>query len=400
MTFSIREFCLDGPRRPILQAAAILAAALALAGCNKVASANKEEESASRAPSNPLEIHADEAMMQRIKIGEPRMAQVGGSLIVAARVDVDETRVGRVGAPVMGRITELDVREGQQVTRGQMIAMLNSTGLSDAQLSLLKAISQQQLAQRAVERAEQLLNAGVIGTAELRRREAELTQANADIAASRDQLRILGLPQDALENLERTRSINSTLRITANMDGTVLQRHIAIGEVIEPADTLVEIADLGNLWLIADIPEQSAGNVVAGQSVDAEIAALPGQQIHGTLSFVSATVNPETRTVRARMDLPNPNRKYKPAMLATMTIHDPTQQKLVVPSAAVVRDDGKEMVFVETAPGDYMLHEVTLGEERGGNRVVIDGLQPGQRIIVDGAFHLNNERIRLVIQGV
>ena len=368
-------------------------------GCNKVASANKEEAAPAKVASNPLEIRADASMLQRIKLGEPAWAQVGGSLTVAARVEVDESRVGRVGAPVMGRVTELDANEGQSVTRGQVLAVLNSTGLSDAELGLLKAMSQQQLAQRSVERAEQLLSAGVIGSAELRRREAELVQAAADVSASRDQLRILGIPQDALETLEKTRSINSLLRITANMDGTILQRRIAIGQVIQPADTLVEIADLSNVWLVADVPEQQAASVVTGQQVEAEIEALPGQKIRGKLSFVSATVNPETRTVRARMDLANPNRKYKPSMLATMELHDPTQKKQVIPSAAVVREGNQEHVFVQLEPDRFVLREVKLGEEQGGRRVLIDGIQTGEHIVVDGAFHLNNERKRLAVQG-
>jgi cobalt-zinc-cadmium efflux system membrane fusion protein len=299
----------------------------------------------------------------------------------------------------MGRVTELEVREGQTVKRGDMIAVVNSTALSDSQLGLLKAISQEQLARRSVERAEILLNSGVIGSAELRRREAELTQASADVAASRDQLRILGMPEDMLQNLEKTRSINSLLRINATIDGTVLQRKIAVGQVIQPADTLIEIADLSSLWLVADVPEQNAGILSAGQAVEAEITALPGSSIRGKLAFVSAMVTQETRTVRVRMDLPNPKQRYKPAMLATMIVYDPTQKRQVIPATAVVRDGNSEMVFVQRGADKFELKPVTLGGERGGMRVLLDGIQPGEQIVVDGAFHLNNERIRLSVQG-
>ena len=373
--------------------------AIMLAGCNNAVSRNKEEAAPQNALPNPLEIRATPALMERLKVGEVSWTDVGGTIEVAARVEVDETRVARVGAPVMGRITELDIREGQQVTRGQVLAVLDSTGLSEAQLGLLKAMSQQQLAQRAVERAEQLLNAGVIGSAELRRREAELAQATAEVAASRDQLRILGMPKDALENLERTRSINSLLRVTAKTDGTVLERKVAVGQVIQPADTLAEIADLTQLWLVADVPEQNAGTLTAGQTVRAEVLALPGVPIRGKLSFVSVTVNPETRTIRVRMDLPNPHHKYKPAMLATMTISDRAQRKRVIPAAAVVRDGNKDYVFVQSGPDVFTLRPVTLGEEFGGQRVLVDGLRSGEKIVVDGAFHLNNERTRLSVLG-
>ncbi|MEQ1946750.1 MAG: efflux RND transporter periplasmic adaptor subunit [Bryobacteraceae bacterium] len=397
---SFRRCAKYASSRGAWRAAFLLALATLLAGCGKVESSNAKEEKAEPKPaSNPMEIHATQNLMERVKVGEPSWAEVGGSIEVAARVDVDETRIARVGSPVMGRIAELDVREGQQVTRGQVLAVLNSTGLSDAQLGLLKAMSQQQLAQRAVERAEQLLSAGVIGTAELRRREAEVAQATADVAASRDQLRILGMPQDALETLERTRSINSVLKVTATTEGTVMTRHVAVGQVIQPADTLAEIADLTSLWMVADVPEQNAGTLSAGQEIQAEVSALPGVPIRGKLAFVSATVNAETRTIRVRMDLPNPKHRYKPSMLATMTIADRAQRKQVIPSAAVIRESDKEHVFVQSAPDVFTLRPVTLGDEFGGRRVLIDGIRPGEKIVIDGAFHLNNERIRLSVQG-
>ena len=92
-------------------------------------------------------------LMQRVKLGAPSFTEVGGSLSVAARIEVDETRIARVGSSVGGRITKFDVREGQEVSGGQLLAVLNSTGLADAQLAFLKAASQQQLAERAVARA-------------------------------------------------------------------------------------------------------------------------------------------------------------------------------------------------------------------------------------------------------
>lgn len=358
-----------------------------------------EGAAASPAKSNPMEIEATESLLPRIKIGEASYSQIGASISVAARLEVDETRVARVGSPVMGRIIELDVLEGQQVTAGQLLAVVNSTGLSAAQLAYMKALSQEQLAQRAVARAQQLLDAGVIGSAELRRREAELSQATAEVTGTRDELVVLGMSEEAIARVRDTRTIDSKARVLASRSGTVVQRRVTVGQVIQSADTLAEIADLNSLWLVADVPEQAAGALVAGQTVEAEIAAMPGHAIHGKLSFVSALVNPETRTIRARMDLPNPNQKYKPSMLATMMMKDPTQRKQVVPLTAVVREGNIEHIFVQTSPNRFLLRPVTLGEQFGNQRVVLDGLRAGERIVVDGAFHLNNERVRLSIQG-
>jgi cobalt-zinc-cadmium efflux system membrane fusion protein len=378
-----------------------LAGVCFLAGCHRASSqaADKSATPASKPSVNALEITAAPSILERIKVGEPSVADVGASLTVAARLEVDERLVARVGSPVMGRVAQALVHEGEQVRSGQVLAYLNSTGLNDAQLGFLKALSQLQIDQRAVARARQLLDAGVIGTAELQRREAEQNQTAVELSAARDQLKVLGIPEESIATLEKTRSVNSESRVVATIDGTVLSRKITVGQVVQPADTVFELADLSNLWLAADVPEEVAGNLTAGMAVDAEVSAFPGQNITGKLSFVSATVNPETRTVRVRMDLANSRQQYKPAMLATMTLKNQRERKTVVPSTAVVREEDKEHVFVQIAPDRFVLRPVMLGDEFGAKRVLIDGLRPGEKIVVEGAFHLNNERRRLALRG-
>lgn len=378
----------------------LLAAVAIVAGCNRENAATATAPSpAASAPADPMEITPAANVRSRLKIGEPVTAEVGASITVAARVEVDETRVTRVGSPVMGRINSVGAHEGQDVQKGEVLAQLNSTGLSDAQLSFLKSLSQKQVAQRAVERAQVLLNADVIGSAELQRREAELVQASAELDAARDQLSLLGMPPEAVDELQKTRSIHSVSRVVASMDGTVLARKATLGQMVQPADTVFEIADLSQVWLIADVPEQNAGKLAEGQLVEAEISALPGQIIHGKLAFVSHTVNPETRTVRARMNLPNPSRRFKPAMLATMVLKEQTEKQQVIPAAAVVRENDAEHVFVQRGSDTFVLRPVTLGSEFSGRRVLLEGVQPGEKIVLDGAFHLNNERRRRALRG-
>ena len=326
-------------------------------------------------------------------------AQVGAAVTVAARVEVDETRVNRVGASIMGRISELRVREGQEVRRGQLLALVHSTGLSDAQLAFLKAVSQRQVAQRAVERAQVLLKADVIGSAELYRREAELAQASAELDAARDQLTLLGMPREAIAALEKTRNLNSMSRVVASMAGTVLDRKVTLGQVIQPGDILCEIAELSRVWLVADVPEGNAGHLAVGQEVDAEVSAFPGWTIHGKLAFVSATVNRETHTVRVRIDLPNLDRKLKPAMLATMVLKDAAERRQVVPAPAVVREGNDDFIFIQRDSDTFVLRQVTLGGEYNGNRIVVAGVQPSDKIVIEGAFHLNNERRRRAVRG-
>jgi cobalt-zinc-cadmium efflux system membrane fusion protein len=376
-----------------------VSASLLLAGCSVLGSREQKPESVP-ASRNPLEIKTAPALLEQVKIGPPVWAQVAGSLRVPGRVEVDETRMARVGSPVTGRITELEVLEGQTVKRGQILATLHSSELSDAQFDFLKAYSQQQLARRATLRARQLLEAGVIGEAELQRREAEFSQASAEVSSARDELKVLGMSEEAIARLEATRTVNSLSHIVASIDGTVLERKITIGQVVQPADTLFVLADLSHVWLVAEVPEQTSGHLAAGKAVEAEIAAFPGEQIQGVLSLVSATVNPETRTVRIRMNLPNPAGKYKPAMLATMVLKDRPENRLMIPASAVVREGAGEHVFVQTGPDTFVLRQVTLGGEFGDGRAVISGLRPGEKIVLDGAFHLNNERKRIAAQGL
>jgi membrane fusion protein, heavy metal efflux system len=380
---------------------ALCAAALLTSGCGQKPAAR--EASAPAPPKsegvNQNVIHVDDNLRGRIRVGPPGAAEVGEEITVTARVAVDEARVMRIGSPVLARVLSLAVQEGQEVQEGQLLAEVNSVQLADAQLDFLKSMSQRQMARRAVDRARILRDAEVIGVAELQRREAESEQAAADLDAARDRLLQLGMTLEAVSTLEKTRAIRSSSGITASMSGTIMARQIRVGQVVQPADTMFEIADLSRVWLVADVPEQNASAVTVGNAVEAEVTAIPGRVFRGRLSFVSATLNPETRTVRARMDLTNPKRELKPEMLASMKFRHLVEHRQVVPATAVVRDGDAEYVFLERDGSTYELTQVSLGREEEGRRVVLNGICPGSRVVLDGAFHLNNERRRRALRG-
>jgi cobalt-zinc-cadmium efflux system membrane fusion protein len=372
-------------------------AAFTSTGCAKAHS--QPTERASAPARDPSAVAADDTLQRRLKVGEVPLETVNEAMDAPGRVETNEQRMARVNASLSGRIISVQAVEGDSVKRGQVLATYFSTELAEQQNALLKANVQKSLAERAVTRGQQLLAADVIGAAEVQRREADLQQAAADAASARDQLLALGMPEEDLAAVERTRTVNSVARIVASMDGTVVERRITIGQVLQVGETAFTISDLSSLWLVADVPEEISAGVKSGKLVRAEVNALPGQIISGTLTYVSAVVNPETRTVRARMDLPNPQGAYKPAMLATMMISNPAHKQKILPLTATVREENKEYCFVETSAGHYSLHEVQLGGEAGDGRILVSGVSPRERIVLDGAFHLNNERKRLLLQG-
>ncbi len=375
-------------------AAAVL---LLAAGCKSSSHLNAARKPAT--DSNPLEIQVSPALREQLTVGEPSWKEVAASLQVAARVETDATRMARIDSPVNGRIVKLLVLEGERVRRGQVLATLHSTALSDTQFSFIKAYSQQDLDEKSLERARQLLAANVIGSAEVQRRQAEVLQATAEVAAYRQQLRALGVADATIDRLETTRKLNSEYQIDASISGTVLARKITIGQIVQPAEVTFVVADLSQVWLVADVPEQDAAELRVGKRVEAQIPALPDVKIAGKLSYVSPIVDPQTRTIATRMELPNPKGLFKPAMLASMTYEDAEQKKEVVPSTAVVREDNQDHVFVETGPRRFILREVTLGPEYGDVRVLEDGVHPGEKIVLTGAFNLNNQRKHNAIEG-
>ncbi len=380
---------------PMVRTLALVTAALfalLLGACSK------QQPPAAHAPRDPLFLPAAPELVQAVQIGAVTLAEVRETQRVPGRIEVDETRMARVGAPVAGRITDLNVKVGDVVRRGKVLATINSTDLSTAQLSYLKARSQEALAARAAARAQQLLQADVIGSVEVQRREAELTQARAEVNAARGQLRVLGMAESAIEKLAQSGSITSHSHIVASMSGVVIERKVTEGQVVQPADAVALIADLSRVWVVADLPEQSAGEVRPGESVIVEVPALPDGKIEGRLTFVSPTVDPDTRTVRARLDLDNAERRYKPAMLANVMVKGKLEKRPTIPGEAIVREENRDYVFVPVE-GGYRLHPVTLGAEYEGDRVVVSGLKPDAKLVVRGAFHLNNERKRRALEA-
>ncbi len=365
-----------------------------LLGCQQ-----KSDNPPVRQAADPALVVASAELLSLLKLAEVGARPVAETLRVAGRIGFDEQRLARIGATVTGRVTQIDALLGQAVGKGDVLARLNSSELSSQQLAYLKARAQLELNRRNVERAKSLFEADVIGAAELQRRESEFQISVAETRAAADQLTLLGVSPTAIERLGRQGAVDSVTPVVSTLGGVVVEQKLAQGQVVQPADALFVVADLSRLWAIAQVPEQQVSQVKVGQSVSIEVPALGNEKLVGKLIFVGQTIDPETRTVLVRTSLDNADGRLKPAMLASMLIEARPVDRLVVPASAVVRENDEDHVFVAEGDAAFRLLKVKLGPEQGGIRVVQSGLKGGERLVVDGAFHLNNERNRQEMEG-
>ncbi|MBI3531233.1 MAG: efflux RND transporter periplasmic adaptor subunit, partial [Burkholderiales bacterium] len=312
------------------------------------------------------------------------------------RIEANERQVSRIGATVTGRVTQVLAELGDAVRPGQTLAQVSSPELTTSQLAYLRASSGLSLAERAVDRARQLIQADVIGSAELQRRESELSIARAEKRAAEDQLRLLGLPSAAIERLRTEGSLNSEASVMARQAGVVIDRKVSQGQVVQPGDQLFTVADLSNVWVVGALPEQAARSVQRGQVVEIEVPAID-QKFSGKVVFVSDTIQPETRTVAIRTQVDNARRELKPQMLATLRIAGATHNVPVVPETAVVRENDRDHVFVQVAPNTFRLTQVELGPLTTKLRPVRSGVNAGATIVTEGGFHLNNDRAQRLL---
>ncbi|MBU3560532.1 efflux RND transporter periplasmic adaptor subunit [Polynucleobacter hallstattensis] len=320
-------------------------------------------------------------------------------LRASGRVDFNELFLSRIGANVTGRVSDILAIPGQRVKQGDILAKITSTELTQSQLSYLKAKSASQLADQAANRARILYKEDVIALAELQRREAEASSAKAEFRATNDQLRVQGMDQPSIDRLAKSGVIESINNVIATIPGEIVERKINKGQVVQPADALFTVADLSTLWAVAEIPESNAYLIHKGQKVTLVIPALRNASIEGVVAHVDSIVNPQTRTVVVRMEVPNKDSLIKPGMLATMMIESQPTERLLVPSSAVIREDNHDHVFIREDEDTYRMVTVKLGPEGKGYRPVISGLKDGQEIAVNGAFHLNTERKRQLSGG-
>lgn len=363
---------------------------LLLSGC----SSKPEEQPVAAEKTDPNIVKVNEQLAKQIQLHTVGHSDMRTTMRIPGTIQVDEQRMAKIGASVTGRIKDIEATLGQSVKSGQILATLNSTELAQNQLNYIKAAQQISLQTKAVERARLLLEADVIGSAELQRREVELSAAQAELNAAHDQLIVLGMSEAAINKLAATGQIRSFSNVISRISGTVISRKVNLGQVVQPAEELFTIADLSHIWVVAEVPEQQIDMIDVGEEVLVEIPALGNKQYKARLIYEGDVVNPQTRTVTVRSDVENLNREIKPDMLVSMLIRSKPVPQLALPLQSIVRENDTTYVYAQLAKNEFRLREVKLGNEYEGMVAVLSGVSEGEIVVADGAFHVNNERKR------
>ena len=208
---------------------------------------------------------------------------------------------------------------------------------------------------------------------------------------SRQKLLLWGFTGEQIEALERTRSVQTIVTIFSPVRGTVLRKNVDPQHYAAGGEDLYDIADLSTVWLYLDVYEQELQGLKIGQSVEARATAFPGEVFVGTITFISPTLHPSTRTTRVRAVLPNTRGLLKPEMFMEASIKIPLPETLVVPSSAVLQTGRRTVVWVEKQPGIYEARTVTLGHRSGEYYFVLQGLREGERVVSSGGYLVDSE---------
>jgi membrane fusion protein, heavy metal efflux system len=343
------------------------------------------------AEENTLQIDADSLRDLRITIVPVETRAAGETLMLLGELGVNEEAYAEVSAPLAARVTRLVAAAGDEVRAGQALVVLQSREIGEALGTLHGATARVTLARQALERRRTLAAERITPRRSVEEAEAELVAAEAAERAARASLTAIGVTaNDAAE---------TGLVLRAPVGGTVLERTVAIGQLADPARPLFRVANLGTLWLTVHAFERDAVRLSRGTAARVSFAALPGETFAGTIARVGQQVEPTSRTVAVRIDLPNPKRRLKPGMSASAAVPIGARgdRVLTVPAAALQRVRERWCVFVpdpNAKPGSttrFHIRAVARGRELDGEVEILDGLSPTDRVVSDGAFVLKAE---------
>ncbi|MCA9251859.1 MAG: efflux RND transporter periplasmic adaptor subunit [Phycisphaerales bacterium] len=402
---------------------ALCAFALASTGCRE---SNHDEGSngADTAPKahgddhdhvDPIRLTPEAIKQHEITIKSAEMQTLRPTFVAPARVAFNAEAVAHVGSTLSGRIVELAVRLGDKVGAGDVLCVIESPQLGQAQSEYLQKIiladaakATVDLAQNGMSRATRLYeqNRG-IALDEVQKREVEFKVAQAQVlsaeataVAAENTLYVYGMTRAAVESLRASGEVNPRIAIAAPIDGEIVEREVTLGELVSPQrEKLMVIANIETLWVLADVTGEHLPGLSLGAKAWINAGSLDIHEHEGHVSYVAPMIDPHTRTVSVRIAVECEDRSLKPGMFVSVRIETsdrshPSESKIVtVTEAAIQTIDGQHVVFVPADHSDnaFIAKPVTIGETVGGFVPVISGLREGESYVAAGSFVLKAE---------
>jgi membrane fusion protein, copper/silver efflux system len=327
----------------------------------------------SAAPSGAVVIPAVMRQLIGVRSAPAGVAVLGQEIRAVGTVGYDERGFTQVTVKTSGWVREVFVDSiGRPVRKGEPLFTLYSPDLLATQDEYLLAVkTQAKLATSPL--------------AEVKANAASL------VASTRGRLRLWDVTDAQMATLDRRGTAEPVLTVYAPSSGIVLKREALPGKYVEPGTTLYEVADLSTVWISADIYESEVAAVTLIQPASVTFAAYPGEIFRGNVSYIYPSLNAEARTVRVRLELPNPGLKLKPGMFGTVTVQTDAVRTLVVPKEAVLDTGLRQLVFLDRGEGAYAPYPVKLGRRNQDDVEVLEGLKEGDRIVTSANFLLDAE---------
>ena len=356
-------------------------------------SCSNDKEIADVKKKNPNEVIASAEILDQIKFEPAKIIPIKKTLDIPGSIEVKQNLLAIIGSPVQGRIIEIKGELGKTVKRGDVLAVINSTELAKQQLAYIKSVQMVELKTKAYERAVLLFDADVVSEAQKLQRKTELSAAKADMEASKDQLFVMGMTVIEIEAIQSETQIDATTNIVAKIDGKIIKKNVNVGQVVDPTEDIFTIAMLNEVWGVAQVPERQIGFLKEGDDLLIDVPAYESKFVEGKITYLGDIVDPVTRTVTIRTEIDNAHGLLKPDMLITMKVSGKKIEKVGLPINAIVSIDDIPNIFVKTGENKFLMRPVTLGIKNKDAVHIDDGLLEGEEVVIDGAFHLNNERL-------
>lgn len=359
-------------------------AALILASCSGKNETPKQPPPSAK-PSRALLLTGKEMQQAGINVATVQLQSASEPIALTATIVPDQTRFAKVIPTVPGRIVAVKVRQGDNVREGQTLTVLESIELGEARATYRQAKSEASLSDAAFERAKQLTIDDIIPKKDYLRARADAERAHAALEAAASRLRLLHVaPVTA-----RGRDSDAAYPLVAPFSGTIIEQKAVRGEWVQTDQSLFTVADLGTVWVEADVFEKDLAALDIGMPARILVAAYPGREFSGKLVYLGDTMDVTTRTIKARIVAENPERKLKVGMFATVMLKSPaaTSQALIVPEQAVTLVQGQTAVFVKDGQG-FDVRAVETESVGAGKVRITTGLKSGERIAVSGIYEL------------